>query len=62
MKIPHRQLASRPRAHVCPRCGSLKIERIPREKVVDRLLTLVQRRVYRCWICWHRFYDRPLGP
>jgi len=61
MRTQHRQPAPQPRAHVCPHCGSLKIERIPREKVVDRLLMLAQRRVYRCWICWHRFYDRPLG-
>ena len=46
--------------HVCPGCGSGDIERVRRRSVLDRLVRVFCGwRVYRCFDCRRRFYDRP---
>ena len=45
--------------HVCPRCRSDEIARVPRNRVVERMAGLLGWRVYICRECRYRFYDRP---
>jgi DNA-directed RNA polymerase subunit RPC12/RpoP len=48
--------------HVCPKCQSKAITRVPREDVLQRLVLMFRRkRIYRCLECNHRFYDRPVS-
>ncbi|HXH83516.1 MAG TPA: hypothetical protein VNN07_11370 [Candidatus Tectomicrobia bacterium] len=46
--------------HICPRCSSRDITRVPRRRVLDRMVRLLGWGVYRCYRCGRRFYDRPL--
>jgi hypothetical protein len=45
--------------HVCPKCHSGEVTRVPRDRVLDRMAGLFGWRVYRCRNCRYRFYDRP---
>jgi len=48
--------------HVCPKCQSKAITRVPREDVLQRLVLMFRRkRIYRYLECNHRFYDRPVS-
>jgi hypothetical protein len=47
------------RIHRCPRCHGLRIERVKRRGLYERLiLPLLRRRAYRCRDCSERFHDR----
>jgi predicted Zn-ribbon and HTH transcriptional regulator len=46
--------------HICPKCFSDDIERVPREDTVDHVRGLFGWRVYRCRDCGARFHDRPV--
>jgi uncharacterized Zn finger protein len=48
--------------HICPKCSSEEIQRIPRKHVVDHLARAMGWHVYRCLECGGRFYDRPAQP
>jgi predicted nucleic-acid-binding Zn-ribbon protein len=45
--------------HICPKCRSDEIARVPRNRVVERMAGLLGWRVYICRECRYRFYDRP---
>jgi predicted Zn-ribbon and HTH transcriptional regulator len=47
-------------AHRCPQCASDDVERVRRDRTLDRLASLLGWRVYRCITCGTRFYDRPV--
>jgi len=47
-------------SHVCPKCRSDEIARIPRSRLREKIAGLLGWRVYRCRECRYRFYDRPL--
>lgn len=45
--------------HTCPKCHSTEIERVPRHRLLDRMVVAVLPwGVYRCRDCGARFYDR----
>jgi len=44
--------------HRCSRCGSTHIDRLPRSRVIDKVLGVLKLRPYRCRCCYVRFYDR----
>ena len=45
--------------HVCPKCQSRAVTRIPRQDFLERLvLKLRRQRLYRCLHCNYRFHDR----
>ncbi|HKY91618.1 MAG TPA: hypothetical protein VJM11_11285 [Nevskiaceae bacterium] len=44
--------------HICPRCRSEDIVGLPRRRVVDRVVAVFGRRLYRCEECRTLFYDR----
>jgi hypothetical protein len=46
--------------HVCPKCRSDEIARIPRSRLREKIAGLLGWRVYRCRECRYRFYDRPV--
>jgi hypothetical protein len=52
----------RQREHVCPDCGGRRIHGVTRRRALDFLMGLIGRRVYVCWACRLRFYDRPSRP
>jgi DNA-directed RNA polymerase subunit RPC12/RpoP len=54
-------MAAESATHVCPKCSSDEITRVPRRFLRDYLQRLLGRRVYRCVDCGTRFYDRPSG-
>jgi hypothetical protein len=45
--------------HVCPKCSSDVVSRVPRRALWDHLSRLLGWRVYLCSECGTRFYDRP---
>jgi uncharacterized Zn finger protein len=47
-------------AHSCPQCESDDVERVRRDRILDRLASFLGWRVYRCITCGTRFYDRPV--
>jgi DNA-directed RNA polymerase subunit RPC12/RpoP len=48
--------------HVCPKCQSKAIDRVPRQDILERLILRVRRRrLYRCLDCDHHFHDRPVS-
>jgi hypothetical protein len=47
--------------HVCPKCQSREIDRLPLDMVERLILFLRRKRLYRCRECDHRFRDRPLS-
>jgi hypothetical protein len=48
-----------PPRHICPKCDSDSIERVPPRRTLDRLTRLFGWRVYHCRKCGARFYDHP---
>jgi hypothetical protein len=54
-------LEGRPHDHICPKCFSDDIERIPRRRTLDRVKGIFGWRVYQCCECGTRFYDHPTG-
>ncbi len=48
--------------HVCPKCQSREIDRVPRQDVLERFILMLRRKQrYRCLDCDYRFYDRPVS-
>jgi len=45
--------------HLCPKCRSDDIARIPRSRLREKMIGFFGWRVYRCGECRYRFYDRP---
>jgi len=45
--------------HICPKCSSDDIERVPRQRTLDHMTRFLGWRVYHCRDCGARFYDRP---
>jgi DNA-directed RNA polymerase subunit RPC12/RpoP len=48
-----------PRLHRCPACRSADTDRVRRAGLVDQVVRVLGRRVYRCGRCGTRFYDLP---
>jgi hypothetical protein len=48
-----------PPVHICPKCASDDIHRIPPRRAMDRVARLFGWRVYQCRKCKTRFYDQP---
>jgi predicted Zn-ribbon and HTH transcriptional regulator len=46
--------------HICPKCFSDDIERVPRQHTADHMKGLFGWRVYHCRDCGARFHDRPV--
>ena len=44
--------------HVCPKCFSDDIERVPKRRALDRVVRVLGWHVYHCLECGTRFYDR----
>jgi DNA-directed RNA polymerase subunit RPC12/RpoP len=42
--------------HRCSRCGSTNTDRLPRSRVIDKVLGVLKLRPYRCRHCYSRFY------
>ena len=48
--------------HVCPKCQSKEIDRVPRQDILERLILMLRRkRLYRCRDCDYRFHDHPVS-
>jgi ribosomal protein L37AE/L43A len=48
-----------PPDHICPKCDSFDIMRVPPRRPMDRVRRLFGLRVYQCRKCGARFYDQP---